>query len=86
MKIERLREIAESGGDTKAEAVAMARDLMALQWTRITADNLPKVGDEVGARVARVWVVQEVRGEGHDWFRSGYTHRRPLNPPEAEQG
>ena len=92
MKIERLREIAVNSIDgidlivPWSEVAQMARELLVLQWTRITPENLPKVGDEVGVRVDRVWVVQEVRGEGHDWFRIGYTHRRPLNAPDAEQG
>ena len=64
----------------------MARELLALQWTPITAENLPKVGDEIGAYIERVWVVQEIRREGHGWLHKGWTHRRPLNPPEAEQG
>ena len=67
----------------------MARELLALQWTPITAENLPKVGDEVFLRyedgTSEVFAVESPHTT--EWCEfQGYTHRRPLNPPEAEQG
>ena len=62
---------------------------MALLWTPITAENLPKVGDEV-LRAYEDGTFEVFAVEYHrtaEWCEfQGYTHRRPLNPPEAEQG
>ena len=67
---------------------ALERKLASLDWSRITPENLPCVGDEfllnagssndVGKveRNTRMpeWTFQE-------WRTYGATHRRPINPP-----
>ena len=54
--------------------------LAAFKWQPITAENLPKTGDEVGHywELGKMWILREYEtGEkiGKD------THFRPINPP-----
>lgn len=71
----------------QSEIERMARALLALDWTPITPENLPKVGDEVLAVFPRgdqkVWNVcadwmAEMAGSSTAVVRQ---YRRPVNPP-----
>ncbi len=106
MNTKRLKEIANNnayGSDLIvpwSEVAQMARELLALQWTRITAENLPKVGDEVMRSPTCDAVVKRTNPQilavtammltvftaADDWKEQSWAYRRPLNPPEAEQG
>lgn len=61
-----------------------------LDWTPISQDNLPKVGDEVGCFEEAGCVIYEV-GQMHTFFTSdkwrnerAMTHRRPIHAPLAD--
>ena len=85
--------------DGKCEMCALQEQLKALEWTPITAENLPKVGDENGGWFGVFKPVWEVRP--FQWplpssaaLKSeiiceslkvaGWTHFRPINPPAKE--
>ena len=68
--------------------------IAAAQWTPITPDNLPKVGDEIARFPAdpsvrlcqvQVWQVGENAGPeqpfAFKWRLSEWTHFRPISPP-----
>jgi hypothetical protein len=59
--------------------------LKALDWTPITAENLPKVGDEVlsksGLLVERVNRSEQNEFTFINWINLGWLYRRPINPP-----
>ena len=62
--------------------------LAALQWTEITPENLPRLGDEVGCFQGDESCVYEVTHH-HTLFTAkiwteqrSMTHRRPINAPE----
>ena len=56
------------------------------EWQEITPENLPKVGDEVISVHQTVVLIEEegyfTRLTAQGWKRGGYTHFRPINPPE----
>jgi hypothetical protein len=65
----------------------------ASDWQAITPENLPKVGDEIGkwwkefATGPTFWNVraaaQFIHGmTAQNWIQLGWTHFRPINPPE----
>ena len=64
------------------------------EWTPISPENLPKVGDEVYAppreqldkhSVMDVTVVMAVCNDSvEDWNHEGWTHRRPIDAPGKE--
>ena len=62
-------------------------DIAALSWTRITPENLPRVGDEVLWFDEEGSIVYEVTSmhvlfSAQKWRdERGMTHRRPINPP-----
>ena len=63
----------------------MALRLSALDWTPITPDNLPKVGDEVlGFYSTGEMNVYASTGKEkpENWKPSIFTHFRPLNAPK----
>ena len=63
--------------------------LDALSWTKITPENLPKVGHEVFNPSDPKDCVRSVKhdwGIGYkltaeEWLLNGWTHFRPINPP-----
>ena len=60
--------------------------LKALDWTPITAENLPKVGDQVfdsGSYCAAL-VIEE--NKDTDWIGCGFDLFRPVNLPHAGGG
>lgn len=71
--------------DLERQLVEAQVTIAALQWTKITPDNLPKVGDEVGkwtpsgyfhtAQLSSEWRI-EAQLEDNGW-----TYRRSLSPP-----
>jgi hypothetical protein len=57
-------------------------------WSPITQDNLPRVGDEVWGDTRKMleveeWHVGYFTADPRVWIQSGYTHRRPINAPLA---
>jgi len=52
------------------------------EWQEITPENLPKEGDEVICD--KDGVLQQICDDScvSDWTEWGYTHFRPINPPE----
>ena len=54
-------------------------------WIRITPENLPKVGDEIGGWFDDQWAVtEEYAPIPYDYYaKNGWTHFRPINPPPA---
>lgn len=77
----------------KAQLAAAQATIAALQWTPITPDNVPQVGDEAySANDGDFTYVQSFDlGTAQEWTNDGWTHRRPISPPaqasatEAEQ-
>jgi hypothetical protein len=65
------------------------------EWTPITPENLPKVGDEIGgydpAEAIPYWRIRQVTRAFLLGFNiehcnhMGYTHRRPIAPPQPEK-
>jgi hypothetical protein len=90
---EALNIIADTGGwaGSPQDITEMARELLALRWTPITPENLPKMGDEIwntlSSRVEVVldWMPQFFANDHRLWIKSGWTHRRPLTPPRAQK-
>lgn len=86
----------DEDGDTlvssnRIRALAAERDnlkaqLAALDWQPITADNLPKCGDEV-LDIGGVFTVGTEEPEWNllDWKTFGATHFRPINAPKGSQ-
>lgn len=72
---------------------ALEAQLKALDWTPISADNLPRVGDMVWWRgygdptCASAELITQMSGHNYksvrQWLKASYTHRRPINPPHA---
>jgi hypothetical protein len=78
------------------DGILAARELLASRWTRITPENLPKVGDQIGT-----WMQYRFDGVPHwttltvlqfmlvwefaEYDRRGWTHLRPINAPREEQ-
>jgi hypothetical protein len=61
----------------------------AVEWTPITPENLPKVGDELFDNncgfVYKAW--GEAVTVGYKWLKDHhYLYRRPINPPAPERG
>ena len=77
-----------------ARIAELELQLAALQWTPISPENLPKVGDEVYAppreqldrhSVMDVTVVMAVCNDSvEDWNHEGWTHRRLIDAPGKE--
>jgi hypothetical protein len=70
----------------KGQIAVLEARLAALDWTPITADNLPRLEDEVrDERFRSIKLVAEhMKGwDAEDWAMEGFTHRRPLNAPTA---
>jgi hypothetical protein len=69
---------------------ALERKLGSLDWTPITPENLPKVGDEVlCGRERREVKEEDLPRFAESWHFHGWTHRRPLNlpnPPSHPKG
>jgi hypothetical protein len=88
---------AERGHHDCAERriAALEAQLKALDWTPITAENLPKVGHEVGQYATTImgalsdrWISIKVlafmeRYTVKEYGEYGWTHFRPNNPPQA---
>jgi hypothetical protein len=77
--------------DLERQLATAQATIEALQWTPITPENLPKVGDEVwgpyttwaGNPACYLQVVS--RYHCIDLLpQSGYTHRRPISPPAQD--
>ena len=73
--------------DLSARILELEAQLAALDWTPITAENLPKAGDEtintsgyvmLKGRVTDLWNV-------NTWIDNRWTHFRPINPPAKER-
>jgi len=66
--------------DVHTEAQAT---IAALQWTKITPDNVPQVGDEAySAYDGDFTYVQSCDlGTAQEWTNDGWTHLRPISPP-----
>ena len=77
----------EAGRLTRRIRVLEAQ-LAVLQWQPITAENLPKVGDEVGRFFNRPVIalvtagILATRPCDFHWHRLGWAHFRPNNPPK----
>jgi hypothetical protein len=74
------------------DGILAARELLASRWTRITPENLPKVGDELlGQDIECGWAVLALDGipeserDCRTLLRIGWTHFRPINAPREEQ-
>lgn len=62
--------------------------LETLDWTPITAENLPRLGDEVWGMVRAVHAVDRaylgfIGNTADNWIQNRYTHRRALNAPSS---
>ena len=69
-----------------AQVAALEAQLKALDWTPISAENLPKVGDQVfdsGSYCAAL-VIEE--NKDTDWIGCGFDLFRPVNLPHAGGG
>ena len=70
-----------------AKIAELQAQLAALSWTRITEQNLPKVGDEVlcfdeeGSLVYEVTSIHTLFSAQKWKDERAMTHRRPINPP-----
>lgn len=73
-KISALEAELQQARDDLSEARRLA------QWTPITPDTLPKVGD----RVMETKTVQGNDWTADDYHKNGYTHYRPIAPPEVK--
>jgi hypothetical protein len=65
----------------------LAEERKLAEWTPITEQNLPKVGDEMGGTLqsGRWFCEHYMEGDPENFdklLECGYTHRRPLNPPQ----
>jgi len=83
--------------DLERQLATAQATIAALQWTPITPDNLPKVGDELArfpgdpsVRLCQVQVWQVGENAGHEqpfsfrWRLSEWTHFRPISPPAQD--
>lgn len=66
----------------------LEKQLAALDWRPITAEDLPKVGEEVGGPWGEGWRVDQVTRlkirlytTAEDWIDEQYLYHRPINPP-----
>ena len=86
--VQHNREQAEHLARTATECVELKAELGALQWREITPEHLPKVGDEVIDR----WEAPDISKmsmamwgwEAKDFIRAGFTHYRPIAPPQPK--
>jgi hypothetical protein len=67
----------------------LEQQLAALSWKKITPENLPKEGPyETGSWFGTTCVFDVAHCVGtascEELLRNGWTHFRPINPPEAE--
>ena len=73
------------------ELAAARATIASAQWTPITSDNLPKVGDEVAYFIypptfpngycSDVQAVCVDWNKLSRWYESKFTHFRPISPP-----
>lgn len=70
----------------KAQVAAARATIAALQWTPITPDNFPKVGDEAysGNDGDFLYVHSCDLGTAQEWTNEGWTHFRPISPPAQD--
>jgi uncharacterized protein YbdZ (MbtH family) len=69
--------------DLERQLATAQATIAALQWTEITPDNVPQVGDEAySANDGDFTYVQSFDlGTAQEWINQGWTHRRPKSPP-----
>ena len=81
------KSLIEELGTAEARVAELEAQLDALQWTPITAENMPKQGDELLGRCGNgVYYVNEYGGLA-DYARlvaeEEWTHFRPINAPQS---
>lgn len=76
--------------ESEGEAAKLREQVAQMQWTPITPENLPKIGDEVLSPATETHLAQVMTvpfdGREHEdikWQWAGWTHFRPIAPPEA---
>jgi hypothetical protein len=81
------------------EVAELRTEVERLSWKLITPESLPKIGDEVtgfdpAEAILSIHVRAVSRGlalarnknpQDRDWERLGYTHYRPINPPQPQK-
>ena len=85
-----LRKAAEICRGVEAQLAEARAKLAALEWTKITPENLPTAADEVSAweeglfAVYSVDCIPETERDCATWRRNGWTHFRPINAPKPD--
>jgi len=82
------KSLIEELGTAEARVAELETQLAALQWTPITAENMPKQGDELLGRCGNgVYYVNEYGGLA-DYAQlvaeEEWTHFRPINAPQPK--
>ena len=82
------KSLIEELGTAEARVAELEAQLDALQWTPITAENMPKQGDELLGRCGNgVYYVNEYGGLA-DYAQlvaeEEWTHFRPINAPQPK--
>lgn len=73
----------------EAERDSLKAQIAAMQWTPITPENLPKVGDELIGQRGKVMALPEGYAPAipmmEDFTYAGWTHFRPIGAPNAKE-
>jgi hypothetical protein len=79
--------ILEELNRAKKRIAELEAQLAVLDWTPITPENLPKVGDETLDEDGCVDRAIETDRDttAKEWLYTGFTHRRPINAPRPGQ-
>ena len=90
---ERMKSPEQRIADLERQLAEAQATIAALQWTEITPENFPKVGDEAYSDNDGDFLYVHTcdLGTAKEWTNEGWTHFRPISPPaqdsatEAEQ-